>query len=290
MSLSVSAHDVCHILARSKARTVFPSVLVCLRLSTYTHQSEMSRSPNTPFIPPLPDSPDSSPGPEHPPAIPTGTPNWSLPVANGGGYTPFASPYLAHSPFIPNLSPMITPGEIPGMYSPQQQPKVNRLGFSEDFPGYPPGSGGIPPMFSPNQQPFYSPYSSQSNSLPNSPHYPQSPPESFGTPWNSNVAQLPSTPWGGFSSFGNYGPPPPLTGSPSQMMGGPPPRMGNIPPPQNMPPSQNPPPQHFGQQSFRAPSEPPSQIFDRLGPFTEGKSCASTCFFPMFIAQRRDFD
>jgi hypothetical protein len=247
-------------------------------------------SPNTPFIAPLPASPDNSPGPEHPPAIPTGTPNWNPPVANGGGYTPFASPYLAHSPYVPNLSPMVTPGVIPGMFSPP--PKVNRLGISEDFTGYPPDSGGVPPMSSPNQQPFYSPYSSHSNSLPNSPYYPQSAPaayQGFGTPWNSNVAQLPSSPWGGFPSFGNYGPPPPPTGPPPPMMGGPPPpRMGNIPPPQNMPP-----PRHFGQQSFnsfRTPLEPPSQIYDRLDPFEEGKSCTSTCSFPMFIAQRRDFD
>lgn len=276
----------------------------------------MSRTPNTPFIPPLPTSPDSSPGPEnseYPPVIPTGTPNWNLPVAPGGGYAPFASPYSAHTPFIP--SPMVNPGVIPGMFSPQQQPKVNRLGLSEDFTGYPTGSGGVPAMLSPNQQPFYSPYSihsgSHPGSHPNSPHHPQSAPagfQGFGTPWNSNQGQLPSTPWGGFPS---YGPPPPLTGPPPQMMGGP--RMGNIPPPQppiqlsNMPPQmmnghgwQNGPPapyppfynpdsgpwggggpQIFGQQPppFRAPPEPPSQIFDRMDPFTEGKSCTSIFFF-----------
>jgi hypothetical protein len=268
----------------------------------------MSRTPNTPFIPPLPTSPDGSPGHEHPPVIPTATPNWNLSVPTGGGYAPFASPYSAYSPFIPNLSPMVTPGVIPGMFSPQQHPKINRLGFSEDFTGYPPGSGGVPPMLSPNQQSFYSPYSIH----PNSPLHPQSAPAAypgFGTPWNLNPAQLPSTPWGGPPS---YGPQPPLTGLPPQMMGGQPPRMGNnIPPPQNMPPPQmmngqghpwqggaaapyppfyGPDPslwgggghqQHFGQQKqpFRAPPEPPSQIFDRMDPFTEGKGCTSICFF-----------
>ena len=301
----------------------------------------MSRTPNTPFIPPLL-SPDSSPGPEHPPVIPTGTPNWNVPVATGGGYAPFASPYSAHSPYIPNLSPMVTPGVIPGMFSPQQQPKVNRFGFSEDFTGYPPGSGGVQPVLSPNQQPFYTQYT---GSHPNSP-YPQSAPaayQGFSTPWNSNAAQLPSTPWGGFPSFGGYGPPPPLTGPPPQMMGGPPPRMGNIPPPQNMPQPQNMPPpqmgnipppqmgnmpppqmmngqgnpwqgggggaapyppfygpdpgpwggqQHFGQQSFRGPplAEPPSQIFDRMDPFTQGKSCTLIFFSLLLIVQGRDFD
>ena len=261
---SVLARDVASLVARSKARR--------LSLPTYTHQSEMSRTPDTPFIPPLV-SPDSSPGHEHPPAIPA-TPNWSLPVSNGGGYVPFTSPYSKSSPFLPNLSPMVTPGIFPGIFSPPS--KVNRLGFSEDFRRYPPGSGGVPPTFSPNQQPFYSPYSSQSNSLPKSPHYPQSAPaayQDFGTPWNSNAAQLPSSPWGGFSSFGNYGPPPQMMGRP------PPPRMGNMPPPQ-----------HFGQQSIRAPPELPLPIFDRLDPFTEGKSCKSTFFPPVFIAQRLDFD
>lgn len=220
---------------------------------------------------------------------------------------------------------MVTPGVIPAMFSPQQQPKVNRLGFSEDFTGYPPGSGGVPPLLSPNQQPFYGPYSSHPGSHPNSPHHPQSAPaayQTFGTPWNPNAAQLPPTNWGGFQSFGNYGPPPPPTGPQPQMMGGPPPpRMENIPPPQmgNMPPQMmngqgnqwqggaaapyppfypDPGPwgrggqQHFGQQQqpFRAPPEPPSQISDRMDPFTEGKGCTSICFFLLLIAQRRDFD
>ena len=285
----------------------------------------MSRTPNTPFIPPLPASPNDSSGPELPPVIPTSTPNWNQPVAVGGGYVPFASPYSAHSPFVPNLSPMVTPGVIPGMFSPQQQPKVNRFGFSEDFTGYPPGSGGVQPLLSsPNQQSFYSPFSNHSGSHPNSPHYPQSAPaayQGFGTPWNTNAAQLPSTPWGGFPSFGNYGPPPPLTGPP-QVMGGPPlPRMGNIPPPPNMqpppmgnmqPPQMNgqgnawhggapapyPPfygpdpgpwgggPQHFGPQQqppFRAPPEPPGQIFDRMDPFTEGRSCTLIRFFLLLL-------
>ena len=106
---------------------------------------------------------------------------------------------------------------------------------------------------------------------------------------------LPSTPWGRLpSSFGNYGPPPPQTGPlpfssplPSTPWGGfpsfgnygPPPRMGNMPPPQ-----------HFGQQPFRAPPEPLSQIFDRLDPFMEGRSCKSICFFLFLITQRLDFD
>jgi hypothetical protein len=269
----------------------------------------MSRTPNTPFIPPLPASPDASPGPEHPPVIPTGTPNWNQPIATGGGYVPFnASPYSAHSPFVPILSPMVTPGVIPGMFSPQQQPKVNRQGFSEDFTGYPPGSGGGgPPMLSPSHPTFF--YGSH----PNSPNYPQSAPPTFqgyGTPWNSNAAQLPSTPWGGFQPFGNYGPPPPLTAPPP--MGGLPPRMGNIPPSQMGNPMMNGqgppwqggaaayPPFHgpdpgpwgglpnFGQHQqpqlpFRAPPEPPSQIFDRMDPFTEGKDCTSIFFVQNFF-------
>ena len=284
----------------------------------------MATTPNTPFIPPLPSSPDGSPRP----VVPTGTPNWNQPVATGGGYAPFTSPYSAHSPFIPNLSPMVAPGVIPGMFSPpQQQPKVNRFGFSEDFTGYPPGSGGVPQMLSPNQQPFFSPYGSHPGSHPNSPHYPQSAPAAypaFNTPWNSNPAQLPSTPWGGYSSFGNYGPPPPLTGPPPQMGGpqpppltAPPPQMmggpqplRNIPPPQMMngqgnpwqggapapyQPFYGPDPgpwgggqQHFGPQQqqpppFRAPPEPPSQIFDRMDPFTEGKSCMSIINFSRCI-------
>lgn len=270
----------------------------------------MSRTPNTPFIPPLPASPDASPGPEHPPVIPTGTPNWNLPIPPGGGYAPYATPYSSHSPYIPNLSPMVTPGVIPGMFSPQQQPKVNRLGFSEDFTGYPPG-GGAPPMLSSNQSSFF--YGSH----PNSPYYPQSAPptfQGFGTPWSANGSPLPPTPWTGFPPFGNYGPPPPVTGPPPQMMGGPPPRVGNIPPPQVMngqgqgppwqggaahyPPFHGPDPgpwgqPNFGQQPFRAPPEPPAQIFDRMEPFTEGKDC-TLIFFVFFCSleffvQRRGF-
>jgi len=245
----------------------------------------MSRTPNTPFIPPLPATPDDSPGPEHPPVIPTGTP-WNQSIPLGGNYAPYASPYSAHSPFIP--SPLVTPGVIPGIFSPPQlQPKVNHLGVSEDFTGYP-GPTIAQPVFSPNypmsafgQNPFgqhpNSPYGSQAG--------PYGGPQS--APWQVPPQRLPPGPQG-FPPFPNYGPPPPPTGPPPHMMGGPPP-LAN-PPPQAMngqgwqahayPPfygggpepgpwmAQQP---HFGQQPYRVPPEPPAQIFDRMDPFTEGK-------------------
>lgn len=290
----------------------------------------MSRTPTTPFIPPLPTSTDSSPGPQHPPVIPTSTPNWNQP-APMGGYTPYpASPYSKQPPFIPNLSPMVVPGVMPDAFSPQQQPRVNRHGLSEDFTGYPSGSGGAPPLLSPQHQPPMSAYShspySHPGSHPNSPYYPTSAPPVFpifNTPWASNAAQLPSgTPWGGaqrlppqgFSPYGNYGPPPPITGPPP-MMGGPP----NIPPPSipppNMPPHPamsagqpwpgvaaayqqfyGPPdptswhPAQFGHSPYRVPvpPEPPAQIFDRMDPFTEGKGCTSIFFTHWNFAQWRD--
>lgn len=289
----------------------------------------MSRTPTTPFIPPLPTSPDSSPAPEHPPVIPTGAPSWNQSAPIGGSYAPYASPYSNYSPFIPQLSPMVTPGVVPGAFSPpqQQQPKVNRHGLSEDFTGYPQGPSGAPPLLSPNHQPqmsaySHSPYGSHAGSHPNSPHYPQPGPsgfQSFGTPWASNTAQLPSTtPWAAppqrlptqafTPGFGGYGPPPPLTGPPPHMMhpphmmGGPPP---HIPPP-HMTNGQGPQgwpgaaaaayqqlygppdgapwgaqPPHFGQPPYRVPPEPPAQIFDRMDPFTEGKNCTS--IFVLFI-------
>ena len=195
---------------------------------------------------------------------------------------------------------MVAPGVIPGMFSPQQ-PKVNRLGFSEDFTGYPPGTGGVQPMLSPNQQSFYSPYSGHSGSHPNSPQYPQSAPAaypSFGTPWNPNQPPLPSTPWGaGYQSFGNYGPPQPRTGNnippPPMMNGQGNPWHGGGPAP--YPPFYGPDPgawgggqPHFGPQvqqppPFRAHPEPPLQIFDHMDHFTEGRSCTSIFFFLLVV-------
>lgn len=270
----------------------------------------MSRTPNTPFIPPLPTTPGGSPG--HTPVIPTSAPN-SNPTAGGPGYTSYSnSPYSNHSPFVPDLSPMVTPCVVPGPFSPQQQPKVNRLGFSEDFTGYPQGPAFAPPLLTPMSA--YNPYSPYTGSHANSPHYPPSAPatyQGFNTPWNANTAQLPPTPWGGpprlppqgyAQPFGNSGPPPPLTGPPPHFQ---PPMGGNIPPPQAM---NGPPPHmmngqghqgwpgaypsfhgpdpgpwmgqqpHFGQQPFRAPPEPPAQIFDRMDPFTEGTGCTSIFF------------
>ena len=135
------------------------------------HQSEMSRTPSTPFIPPLPLIPDSSPEPRHPPVIPTGNPIWNPPFATGRGYAPFASPY---------------------------------------FTGYPQDLDGVPPKLSPDQQAFYSQYSLHSGSHPNSPQYTQSAPavyKSFRTR-KSNATQHPSTPWpfAPWSSFDNYDP------------------------------------------------------------------------------------
>ena len=100
----------------------------------------------------------------------------------------------------------------------------------------------------------------------------------------------------------------PLTGPPPQMMGGSPRRMGNIPLPQmgNIPPTidgQKPSPRrggaaphsifsgpdhgpwgglpNFGQQQeppSRAPPGPPTEVFDAMDPFMEGKDCTSIFF------------
>ena len=200
---------------------------------------------------------------------------------------------------------------IPGVFSPQQQPKVNRNGLSEDFTGftgYPQGSAGAPPALSqpPMSAYSHSPYSSHSGSSP----YLQPGPAlypNFNAQWASNGAQ--NFPPQAFSPFPGFGPPPSLAGPPPPMhppqMGGPPPQMRNIPQPQQMNGQGHPPWQggpgpgayppfyapelgqwagqlpHLGQpqQQYRVPPEPPAPIFDRMNPFTEGRSCTSILFY-----------
>ncbi|KAF8968274.1 hypothetical protein BDZ97DRAFT_1799648 [Flammula alnicola] len=241
-------------------------------------------TPTTPFIPPLL-SPEGSPNPpQHAPVIP-GSPNYASPYLPGNyPVYPTHSPYSA-SPFIPPSPLSNPPGSVP---PPLQNRQHSRQGVSADYTGYPQGNPYTPPMASPQHIP---PPPLQQGPYAPPPfagwHTPSSAPAAYPT-----FQQPGGSPWappGAFPINSPYAPPsgrlPPQPHTPytpytpafmpgAPLPGGPPaPGPGwNVPPPgQFYPPQQDPNAWHYAQQQQqRAYPEPPPQVYDRMGPFTQG--------------------